>query len=173
MLTMRSYCSLITPPLPRIFLICAIKDRGETTENSCNNIFNVVEWDWEPWRRWPEVEPQQDEGEPVLLGSNMKTLMMLVIIMLLILIINMLLILIIIMLLMLMVLFAWCWWGILMPWGGKPSNTILRSDIITLQRSIWQLFLQARNPVLSYPMLPSNSDLFCFGLTNIFFQFLT
>ena len=47
MLTMRSYCSLITPPLPRIFLIWGRKDRGETTENSCKNIFNCVDWDWE------------------------------------------------------------------------------------------------------------------------------
>ena len=47
MLTMRSYCSLITPPLPRIFLIWGRKDRRGKSKNSCNNIFDGVEWDWE------------------------------------------------------------------------------------------------------------------------------
>ena len=44
---MRSYCSLITPPLPRIFLIWGKNDRRGKSKNSCNNIFDGMEWDWE------------------------------------------------------------------------------------------------------------------------------
>ena len=76
-----------------------------------------------------------------------------------------------VMLLMLMVLFAWCWWG--MYWLSREAVKCYFAERYWLQRSIWRLLLQARTPILSHPILPSNSDLFCFGLTNIFFQFLT